>query len=79
MTTRMFAVRSKRFHDWLARDGRGWEAIIAGWKRRGEWPLEEAQERAERHNGYVVPVDDDEEPETPVVIDREGEGEPGTS
>lgn len=74
-TPPLFAVRSKRFHDWLGPNGRSWEAI-AGWERRGTWELAEAKEMAEKNNGYVVPVDDEEEPATPVVIDHEGEGRP---
>lgn len=70
MSAPLFAVRSKRFHDWLGFDGRSWEAI-AGWERRGTWTLDEAQKMAERSNGYVVPIDDDEELETPVVVDHE--------
>lgn len=73
MTPPLFAVRSKRFQDWLGRDGRSWFTAAL---RCGSWTYEEAKRHAEKNNGYVVPLEDDEEPETPVVIDHEGEGRP---
>jgi hypothetical protein len=57
MNAPLFAVRSKRFHDWLLPDRHSWSAIE---HRRGTWPYAEAREIAANHNGYAIPINDEE-------------------
>lgn len=57
MNTPLFAVRSKRFHDWLMKDRRSWSPVEL---RRGTWPYAEAREIAANNNGYAIPINDEE-------------------